>query len=465
MPIESSPDTITTTPDSDVASHVIASSDGAVQGAVQGATENTSLWDKAYDALSNEKPDLMDKYEALLSEVLAKGKVSIWAGLLTLMLTFGDAAQTESPTALNEVDSGITNKIPHNNPAARRAKMKDVTELGLKHMEDNKVTTTLLGHRIDVGMVVAGTAGILGQAMGFIKEAVKDVPYASVITAGISLILPLLENPTATEKANQDGLVYVVSQLRYYTAMESLLLPEGLGTDLKNSLADGLVDLYKQIIDFEVQSVLRLYRGRFTNLVRGVVEYDDWEKQVKNIEIINDTLLSKFQTAIFGSGLRELLKLASEAKKHHVAFREHLDGVHGVLQSIHQDPKNEACLQSLRTTDPRDDKDRIMKIKGGLLEDLNHWVFDNDDFKQWSDDPESRLLWVKGDPGKGKTMLLCGIIDKLEKSVSGTDKGLTSFFFCQATDSRINSATAVLRGIIYMLVDQQRGLLSHTGKI
>ncbi|KAK1975726.1 hypothetical protein LZ30DRAFT_807407, partial [Colletotrichum cereale] len=24
-----------------------------------------------------------------------------------------------------------------------------------------------------------------------------------------------------------------------------------------------------------------------------------------------------------------------------------------------------------------------------------------------------RLLWVKGNPGKGKTILLCGIIDKL----------------------------------------------------
>jgi hypothetical protein len=38
---------------------------------------------------------------------------------------------------------------------------------------------------------------------------------------------------------------------------------------------------------------------------------------------------------------------------------------------------------------------------------------------------------------------------------------LLSYFFFQATDSRINNATAVLRGLIYMLIDQQPSLVSH----
>jgi hypothetical protein len=39
-----------------------------------------------------------------------------------------------------------------------------------------------------------------------------------------------------------------------------------------------------------------------------------------------------------------------------------------------------------------------------------------------------------------------------------------SYFFCQATDARINSATAVLRGLLYMLVTQQPSLTSHIRK-
>ncbi|OAF55284.1 Vegetative incompatibility protein HET-E-1 [Pseudogymnoascus destructans] len=56
-------------------------------------------------------------------------------------------------------------------------------------------------------------------------------------------------------------------------------------------------------------------------------------------------------------------------------------------------------------------------------------------------------------------MLLCGIIDELQKSMGQT--GLLSYLFCQATDSRINSATAVLRGLVFLLVDQQLSLISH----
>ncbi|KAF2266550.1 NACHT-domain-containing protein [Lojkania enalia] len=124
--------------------------------------------------------------------------------------------------------------------------------------------------------------------------------------------------------------------------------------------------------------------------------------------------------------------------------------------------KLEKCVQDLRLTDPRHDKTRIEDTKGGLLEDSYHWIVENSDFQRWCNDQESRLLWIKGDPGKGKTMLLCGIVNELKKLT--TKKNILSFFFCQATDSRINSATAVLRGLLYLLVDQQPSLISHIRK-
>jgi hypothetical protein len=59
-------------------------------------------------------------------------------------------------------------------------------------------------------------------------------------------------------------------------------------------------------------------------------------------------------------------------------------------------------------------------------------------------------------------MLLCGIVNELKKSVAKTD--LLSYFFCQATDSRINNPIAVLRGLVYLLVKQQPSLISHVRK-
>jgi hypothetical protein len=118
------------------------------------------------------------------------------------------------------------------------------------------------------------------------------------------------------------------------------------------------------------------------------------------------------------------------------------------------------CVQDLHSTNPRDDKKRIEETKGGLLVGSYRWVLSNITFQQWRQD--GRMLWVKGDPGKGKTMLLCGIIDELHMLLQHT--AFLAYFFCQATDSRINSATAVLRGLLYMLVTQQPILASHVRK-
>jgi hypothetical protein len=120
------------------------------------------------------------------------------------------------------------------------------------------------------------------------------------------------------------------------------------------------------------------------------------------------------------------------------------------------------CIQAIYSTDPCADKKRIEGTKGGLLADSYRWVLDNVTFQQWQQDAHSRLLWVKGDPGKGKTMLLCGIIDQLQSSLPRT--AFLAYFFCQGTDSRLNSATAVLRGLIYLLVTQQPRLTSHLQK-
>ncbi|KAI9668489.1 MAG: hypothetical protein M1829_005367 [Trizodia sp. TS-e1964] len=128
-------------------------------------------------------------------------------------------------------------------------------------------------------------------------------------------------------------------------------------------------------------------------------------------------------------------------------------------QEYEMDERDRQCLMDLRATDPRHDKKRIEESKGGLLADSYRWVLQNDDFQTWHNDRQRPLLWVKGDPGKGKTMLLCGIIDELEKSISNNET--ICYFFCQATDQRINNATAVLRGLIYLLIDRQPSLISH----
>lgn len=122
--------------------------------------------------------------------------------------------------------------------------------------------------------------------------------------------------------------------------------------------------------------------------------------------------------------------------------------------------KRNDCVKDLRLSNPRDDKQRIEHTKGGLLVDAYVWILQHHQYLQWHTDEERRMLWIKGDPGKGKTMLLCGIIDDLQEQLTDPNT-LLSYFFCQASDPSLNSATAVLRGLMLLLVDQQPSLAAH----
>lgn len=87
-------------------------------------------------------------------------------------------------------------------------------------------------------------------------------------------------------------------------------------------------------------------------------------------------------------------------------------------------------------------------------------MLDHDDFIRWRYTAGNQFLWIKGDPGKGKTMLICGIVDELSEKAT-QDKINIAYFFCQATNNRINSATAILQGLITMLRKQQPLLQTH----
>ncbi|UKZ71401.1 uncharacterized protein TrAtP1_012360 [Trichoderma atroviride] len=117
-------------------------------------------------------------------------------------------------------------------------------------------------------------------------------------------------------------------------------------------------------------------------------------------------------------------------------------------------------LNKISKTDPYYDKERILETKGPFLHESFSWILDHEGFKKWRYTTESGVLWIKGDPGKGKTMLLCGIIEDLEKH-PGPNTNL-GYFFCQATDSRINSATSVVAGLIVSLVNTRGHDKQHT---
>ncbi|KAM5522646.1 Vegetative incompatibility protein HET-E-1-like protein 15 [Fusarium oxysporum f. sp. phaseoli] len=147
--------------------------------------------------------------------------------------------------------------------------------------------------------------------------------------------------------------------------------------------------------------------------------------------------------------------------------RVHVGNSYNTTNHYHDESdqgRTKKYLEKLRSTDPREDKARIEQTNGGLLKDSYVWILENPEFLSWRDNQDCRLLWIRGDPGKGKTMLLSGIINELQPSTkleSPENPILLSYFFCQATNSGLNNYTSIIQGLIYLLVTQQPTLLLH----
>ncbi|KAK4450281.1 hypothetical protein QBC34DRAFT_297268 [Podospora aff. communis PSN243] len=128
---------------------------------------------------------------------------------------------------------------------------------------------------------------------------------------------------------------------------------------------------------------------------------------------------------------------------------------------------DDRCLVALHGPaadgDPRSAKLLIEKAEGASMEPVYRWVLETAAFQQWYHDDGESVLWIRGDAGKGKTMLLCGIIDHLASQASQGDADaaeLMAYYFCRTQSSKVNGA-CILRGLIYQLVRQELRLISH----
>lgn len=126
--------------------------------------------------------------------------------------------------------------------------------------------------------------------------------------------------------------------------------------------------------------------------------------------------------------------------------------------------RDRATIQALFVTDPADDMQMIANKKDRLLETTDSWMLNDVTYRKWLSEDRARVLWLHGDPGKGKTMLSIALIDDLTKRSQNADKGLRlalAYFFCDNQDDRRGSASLILRGIMYQVLCQYPGLAMH----
>ncbi|KAF9772599.1 hypothetical protein IL306_009690 [Fusarium sp. DS 682] len=119
-------------------------------------------------------------------------------------------------------------------------------------------------------------------------------------------------------------------------------------------------------------------------------------------------------------------------------------------------------LNLLFVTDPREDRASLESTKGPIVKGTCTWTTETSIYRSWlSGSGDSRGLLILGDEGKGKTMLAIYLSEQLEQLASCLPTETVIYFFCNYGNINANSATAVLRGLIWQLCRLRPTLIHH----
>jgi hypothetical protein len=221
-------------------------------------------------------------------------------------------------------------------PTMRKAVLDEVAEHGQERRDQKKITFHI-GHReIVLHDLVARAARLVQWGKSLVDQAVKPSAEASLIWAGVCLVLPLLTEPTLAEKANEDGFAYVTSRMDYYVELEPLLchLPIDIVSEgLKKVVEEKIVKLYQQILDFQIRSILRFYRGWRKNVARALVQDYDWKAMYSNIQAVEKALKDDFEQINDAVLVHRLDNLDKDTKESVDIMRRLLSAASKLLQA------------------------------------------------------------------------------------------------------------------------------------
>ncbi|KAL1897649.1 hypothetical protein Sste5346_003957 [Sporothrix stenoceras] len=346
----------------------------------------------------------------------------------------------------------------------------------------------LSGHEFDISDQITQAADVVLWAKDYISDAVSASPQASIVWAGVCLILPLLTAPHTANKANRDGFTYVTTRIQFYTSLEPLLQtprPNQATADIK----ERLIDLYEKILYFQIRSILRFYQSNLRGYVEDLFQQNEWKKmqdEIKDLEAAINADLARMSELTSLQELTRLNKtcagyldkmqsLLSVTDQQLGVSRTHLgisktqltvvEEIRDIALQSQQDAKQqrltrdeEKCLRLFRLTSSNKDityewyKNRVEN----RVEDTCQWFLQHVDFQRWLDQTSSPLL-VSADPGCGKSVLAKYLVDHELPAKSASGTAICYFFF---KDQDQNTARQALCAILHQLFTQNPALIN-----
>lgn len=269
-------------------------------------------------------------------------------------------------------------------------------------------------------------------------------------------------SPLSEPGANREGIKYILERAEWYWNLSVLVLdPEKVDeslTVLQKSLARSVVKLYKKLLLYQMQSVCLYSRSETAVVMRDLVKLDDWKAQITSIEKAAEHVrktVGQFRDEDMSARFRSIDKCLKDVRTDLQALTTAVQDLGLEQSNRHEEDKDKEFLNDLYDIDPRLEKSAIVDLKGGLVKEAHDLVLEQSNFKKVQADADGRLIWITADPGRGKTMFLCGVIDLF---LQEKEFRVITYFFCRSDRHKARTAKSVLRGLLWLICQQSWGI-------
>ncbi|SPO03471.1 uncharacterized protein DNG_06154 [Cephalotrichum gorgonifer] len=410
---------------------------------IEDASQNLSdlLWDEAYDQVKVEHTDMAMWYEQTLSTRLEQ--------IAEKVIT------PQTSTSFNPFEI----RVSQENPQDRRIQMKELLE-SLLNEADHKDKG---GSEEDDDDGEGETETTTVRKM--LQHAVDStMPNALLAWVGICFASKILLSPKASNKDDFFGLLHVISRMDWYGRLPRLLPHGGLKLNEPQSrLRARILELYKAILSFEM-NIVCCHSGTLAFSFPASIDRSQEPKPIslKTIANAEEALPLFSQELVLLPFKKQILQFAEKTSRRQddptlEARSESSESAEGsseddaeVLNDLHVDRPKLKTLPSVKES-------QRMRCLHSMIDTRREYL----DFREW-EKADSTLLWIRGSPGQGKTMLLKSII----QAISGAERRdstaqCIAFFFFDYRNPGANNPAAALRHLLWSLLTRQPTLVKH----
>ncbi|KAF3246402.1 hypothetical protein TWF192_006916 [Orbilia oligospora] len=246
---------------------------------------------------------------------------------------------------------------------------------------------------------------------------------------------------------------------------------------LGSKVLEKIVPLYADILYFSYYSKKYIQHGKLVRLLKGITKpiavlqgiLDGITKKLGEMHTVAGLVFQE-QSLEALEGLTATAKLEGEETRNFIretmfkSNRDITDLKDAVLRSLANEEmerlnvefaENEKWLDPLQDLHYELNSNRAKRQKGTC-----GWVFDQEEYKQWYNSTQSSFLWVYGNAGFGKSVLMSAIVDEI---LEGIGKGasqkveevpspqppLIASFFCKVGSEKTQKTFPILKSLMY----------------